>query len=450
MPPRPSRLLPRLVAAALLPFAVAHAGATDLVQAWQAARTHDATFAAAEAGLRAALEKIPQGDALLATHVDLVANATQARQDYRSGDTAAKASALTQGQQFGAALALSKPLYDEASAVARDRLHREAEQAQAQFDQARQDLMLRVARAYLDVLLAQDNVRLATAQEQAIAEQLGLAKKSYELGLMSVTDADDAQARYDAVVATEQANRTDLEARADVFRTLTGLSAQTLQALAPASLPSLVDASMEGQVAAADSGNPIVRQLELGVRIAQRQIDQYRLAASPVVSVVAGYGLQRDAGSISPSGARDRTASASAGLQVSIPLIDGGSRRSLERQAFHLKDEQAQTLEATRRDAQRLARQYAAAVRDGSRRIASLDRAGQSGESAVNSSRTAREAGVRTTIDVLNAEQSWYATLYSLSAARCDLVFNRLQLAAQAGALDAAAFEQINAAIAKP
>lgn len=446
-----SHLALRSIAASLVACAALPANATDLVQAWQAARSHDATFAAAESSLRAALEKIPQGDALLASHLDLVANAAQARQDYRSGDATVKPSAVTQGQQLGASLAFSKPVYDMASAVARDRLHREAEQAQALFDQARQDLMLRVARAYFDVLLAQDNLKLATAQEQAIAEQLGMAKKSYELGVASVTDSDDAQARYDSVVATEQADRTDLQARSDVFRTLTGLSAETLQPIAPISLSgTITTATLEDQVAAAASGNPAVRQLELSVQIARRQIDQYRLSASPLVSVVAGYGYLRNSGSIASSGTRDRSGNASIGVQVSIPLVDGGSRSSLERQAVYLKDEQASSLEATRRDAGRLARQYAAAVRDGLTRIASLDRASHSGESSVNSSRIAREAGVRTTIDVLNAEQAWYVTLYALSTARCDLLYNRLQLAAQAGALDVTSLEQINAAIAKP
>jgi len=440
----------RSVAAGLMVCASLPSGATNLVQACQAARTHDATIAAAESSLRAALEKIPQGNAMLASHLGLVASATQARQDYRSGDNSVTPSAVTQGQQFGASLAFSKPVYDMASAVARDRLALEAEQAQAQFDQARQDLMLRVARAYFDVLLAQDNLKLATAQEQAISEQLGLAKKSYELGVASVTDADDAQARYDNVVATEQTDRTDLEARSDEFRTLTGLSAETLQPISPVSLLGTVDtASLDDLVEAAPTNNPAVRQLELGVKIARRQIDQYRLSASPVISVVAGYGYQRDSGSITSSGVRDRTGNASIGLQVSIALVDGGSRASLERQAVYLKDAQAASLEATQRDSGRLARQYANAVRDSLNRIVSLDRASHSGESSANSSRIARQAGIRTTIDVLNAEQSWYATLYTLSIARCDLLYNRLQLAAQAGSLDVAALERINAAFAE-
>jgi len=436
---------------AVLLAAHASARAVDLVEAWRGARDHDATFAAAEAALRAALEKIPQGDAILASRVDLVANATQARDDYHSGDSAAQASALTHGQQIGATLAWTKPIYDAAGAVARDRLHREADQSRAVYTQATQDVILRVARAYFDVLLAKDNLRLAGVQKDAIAQQLGLARQSYELGLTSVTDADDAQARFDGSEAAEVAGRTDLDAKSAAFLELTALDPSALRPVSPHSLETLPGSDQLDDLAArARDGNPTVQQLELGVRIAHRQIDQYRLAATPVVSLVASYGHQIDAGSISSSGARDRTGSAGIGLQLSMPLMDGGARRSLERQAVALEEQQSQSLEAARRDADRLARQYVAAVRDGTRRIASLERARISGEKSVNSNTTGREAGVRTTIDVLNAEQGYYQTLYSLSAARYDLLIARLQLAAEAGALDEHALAEVNVATVKP
>ncbi len=447
----PSRFILCTTGLMLLLAAHASARAADLVDAWHAARGHDATFAAAEAALRAALEKIPQGDAVLASRVDLVANATQARDDYHSGDSAVQASALTHGQQIGATLAWTKPLYDAAGAVTRDRLHREADQARVIYAQAVQDVILRTARAYFDVLLAQDNLRLVGAQKDAIAQQLGLARQSYELGLSSVTDADDAQARFDSSEAAAVAGRTDLDAKAAAFLELTALDPSALRPVSPRLLETLPGSEqLDDLVARARDGNPNVQQLELGVRIAHRQIDQYRLAATPVVSLVASYGHQIDAGSISSSGARDRTGSAGIGLQLSMPLMDGGARRSLERQAVALEEQQSYGLEAARRDADRLARQYAAAVRDGTRRIASLERARISGESSVNSNTTGREAGVRTTIDVLNAEQNYYQTLYSLSAARYDLLFARLQLAAEAGALDEQALAQVNVATVNP
>lgn len=424
------------------------ANAIDLMDAWRAAQAWDSTYAAAKAALRVALEKIPQGDAILAPHVDLTVNATEARQDYRSGDANAKPSAVSQGQQLGAAVVLSQPIYDAAGAVARDRLHREAEQAHIVFEQARQDLMLRVSRAYFDLLLAGDNLQLAVAQKQAISEQVGLAKQSYELGLTSVTDADDAQARYDNVEAAEQAARTDVAAKADVVRQLTAYEPDRLAPVSTRVLdvkPSELE--LNSMVDHARDGNLTSRQLALGVQIAHRQIDQYRLAASPIVSVVASYGNQLAAGTISASGGRDRTGSAAVGLQLSMPLWDGGSRRSLQRQAVAFEDQQAPGLEGSRRDAERLARTYASTVRDGAQRVASLDRARASGANSVESNKVGREAGVRTTIDVLNAEQAWYQTLTLLSAARYDFLFAQLQLAATAGDLDEARLSRVNAAL---
>ncbi len=131
-----------------------------------------------------------------------------------------------------------------------------------------------------------------------------------------------------------------------------------------------------------------------------------------------------------------------------MPLWDGGARRSSERQAVAAEEQQSQSLEAARRDAERLARAYAAAVRDGALRIASLERARTSGASSVDSNKLGREAGVRTTIDVLNAEQSWYQTLTLLSSARYDFLFAQLQLAATAGDLDETQLARINGAIA--
>ena len=198
------------------------ANAADLMDAWRAAQAWDSTYAAAKAALRVALEKIPRGDAILAPHIDLTAHATQARQDYRSGDANAKPSAVSQGQQIAAAVVLSQPIYDAAGAVARDRLHREAEQAQVVFEQARQDLTLRLSRAYFDLLLAEDNLQLAVAQKQALSEQLGLARQSYELGLVLASRPREHLARRIAThpglrerhgFATEQAACAHLSVR---------------------------------------------------------------------------------------------------------------------------------------------------------------------------------------------------------------------------------------------
>jgi outer membrane protein len=430
-------------------FAGAAAHAADLIEAWHAARTYDAGLMASQAALRAAEEKVAQGDALLASRVDVTANAGQADRDYRPGVvSAAHPGAYTSGQGYGAAVVWSKPLYDAGASFARDRLHREAEQARILYQQAEQDLMLRVARSYFDVLLARENVAQASAQEQAINERLGLARQSYELGLTSASDTDDAQARYDSIVATQVANANDLANKADTFEVLTGLDPERLAPISPEFVATPPPQTNLGAwIDRARSGNTTIRQLELGVEIAELSIGQYRWSGAPVVSAVASVGRQYDAGSISTSGGRDATTSGSVGLRMVIPLFDGGSLQSLLRQSLALEDQQRDALEAGVREAQRATRQFFGSVRDGAQRIRALERARVSGESSVRSSKVGQEVGVRTIIDVLNAEQSYYQTLYNLTSARCDYLYAQLQLAASAGALDDAALAQVNGAL---
>ncbi|MDY0743962.1 TolC family outer membrane protein [Paucibacter sp. R3-3] len=428
---------------------VAPASAVDLLASWRAARLHDAGLMAADAALRVALEKIPQGDALLAPRLDLTANAGQSAQLYRPGETvAAHPPSGLNGQGYGADLVLTKPLYDAASSAARDRLHREAEQARQQYVASVQDLMLRVARAYFDVLLARENLTLATAQAQAVGEQLALAREKYALGLAPITDTDDAQARHDSLLAAEVTNANDLANKSDAFSVLTGLDAGDVAPLS-ASLPVLAPepAELARWQDQALHDNTTLRQLALGVSIAAGQIDQYKWQGAPVVSLSASLGRQYQAGSISTSGGRDVTSTGAVGLLLTIPLLDGHLRQSQLRQAYAAREQQQYTLEAGQREIERATRQYFTALRDGAHRVRALERARVSGESSIRSSKLGQEVGVRTVIDVLNAEQNYYQTLSSLTAARADYLYSELQLAAAAGALDETALAHTNAAL---
>ena len=445
---RRPRLLAHIVLLSLGVGAVP-AHAIDLVESWQAARANDAALMASQAALRAAEEKVTQGDALMASHVDLAANAGQAGLDYRPGvQTASHPASYTSGRSYGTSVVWSKPLYDASANFARERLYREAEQARIQYRQIEQDLMLRVARSYFDVLVARENVALADTQAQAIGEQLALAKQSYVLGLSTASDTDDAQARHDSVVAAQIANANDLTNKSDAFTVLTGVDSQHLVPISPGfSATALPPSTLDLWLDQTRRGNPNVRQLELGVEIAELSSDQYTWRGAPVIAAVASVGRQYEAGSISTSGGRDAITAGSIGLRLTIPLVDGGTRQSLLRQSMAFKDQQRYALEAGLREAQRATRQFFASLRDGAQRIRALDRARVSGESSVRSSKVGQEVGVRTIIDVLNAEQNYYQTLYNLTSARSDYLFARLQLAASAGALDDAVLAQVNAAL---
>jgi outer membrane protein len=424
---------------------------TDLVDAWHAALTHEAGYSAARAANAAAQEKKAQGDALLAPQVLLTSSATHASQSYRPGDVTTKVSTDQDGQQYRAAVALVKPLYEAGKSVTREQLYRETAQAEVTFKQAEQDLMLRTAKAYFEVLVATKSLDLLRAQKQAISEQLDLATQSYELGLMTASDVNDARAKLDGVVALEIAGQNDQEGKQLVFRQLTGLDPVQLVAMSD-KVPSVVPdmKSLDEWLAQAQANNLAIQATQLSVEIAHLDIARYKLRNSPILELVTSAGRNWDIGSISASGGRDTTNNAAIGLQLSIPLYDGGGRASHLRQALALEDQQRFTLEAVRADTDRTTRFFFAAVRDNSLRVVALNQARISSSAALESTRIGREVGVRTIIDMLNAQQNVYLTLYNLTSARYDHLFSKIQLWATAGALDEYVLRKITDDLARP
>jgi outer membrane protein len=435
-----------LLAVLSLPLLLSSAHAADLLTSWQAARTYDANFAAATNALRAGQEKTRQGDATVLPQLAFSGTATRIRTDSQStspGNT--MTDTVTQGPQYNAGLSLAQPIYNAAAFAMRDQLKKQAMQAQVQYRLAEQDLILRVAKAYFDVLVAQDSLKLVDAQKEAVSQQLGLAKKSFSVGLSTITDTHEAQARYDAILAAEIAARSDLEIKSDSYRQLTGLDPATLAPVSDARAPALPQpAGLSYWLAQADAGNLNVQAQHLGVEIAARDIDRYRLETAPSLFLVASYGGKWDGSGASRSGPLDRTTNSAIGLQLAIPLYTGGNRSSQYRQAVALADQQRDLLQATRRDAEQSTRQSFLGVESGVAQIRALEQARISSESSLASTKMGREVGVRTTIDVLNAQQNYFQTLFNLVAARHQYLLNRLQLAASVGKLNQSELADVN------
>jgi outer membrane protein len=425
-------------AATLLMIPAARAAtAIDLPAAWQAARSFDAGYFAARAADLAAQEKRNQGDALLAPQLGLTTSATEFLQRSTADGASPPSTGTQTGQQYRAGIALSKPLYDAGASITRAQLYKEADQAQVAFRQAEQDLMLRTSKAYFDALVAAESVQLVGAQKQAISQQLALARESYDLGLMTASDVNDAASRLDNVLAAEIAAGNDLEAKQELFRHLTGLDPALLAPLAADATAALLPpASLQDWLARADAQNLSIRSVQLAVDIAHSEIERYTLRHAPVLSLVGSAGRLWEVGAIATGGSRDASTSAAIGVQLSIPLYDGGARASRLRQAYALEDQQRYTLQAARGETDRAVRFYFAAVRDSALRVRALDQARLSSAAAVESTQLGREVGVRTTIDVLNSQQAYYQTLLNLASARYDHQFSRIQLAATAGLLD--------------
>ena len=431
-----------LLAAVALP-----ATAEDLLQVYRDAQRYDATYAGARYTLEAGRERIPQARALLLPSVNATATASRQRIDVESSNQAVSPSFFRQPNAVGYNLTLSQPVYRPQNAVQRDQADFQVRQAEATFAQASQDLTVRVAQAYFDVLAAQDTLALVGAQKAAISEQLAQAKRNFEVGTATITDTHEAQARYDLIIAQEIAAQNDLETKRRALQTVGGKEYPQLKPLRTdirLSPPNPNDMQAWSDLAEKQA-YPVLAQ-EAATEVAQLEAKRASAGHLPTLDIVSSYGTTKDTGSLQAGVGREIT-QGQIGLQFAVPLYQGGLVTSREREAAANYLKAREDLENARRTAVLTTRQTYLSVINGIAQVAALEQALTSSQSALDSNRLGYEVGVRINIDVLNAQQQLFQTRRDLAVARYNAILNQLRLKAAAGALREEDLDEVNRAL---
>src|SRR5258705_2139178 len=222
----------------ILALCAAHAHAADLLQIYRDALANDATYASARAARDAGLESLPQGLAQILPTL----NATAFTQENNTNISfrGAAPDSQRQGNSNGYSVTLTQPLFNWQNIQVYKEARVQAAQAEATFGQATQDLIVRVAQAYFDVLASQDSLTFIQAQKVAISEQLAQAKRNFEVGTATITDTREAQARYDLATAQEIAAENDLRTKRVALDQLVGRNDVQPKGLAvPVALPAI-------------------------------------------------------------------------------------------------------------------------------------------------------------------------------------------------------------------
>lgn len=419
------------------------AQAANLLEIYHDAQAQDATFASAKAAYQAGLEKAPQGMSLLLPTVGVSANTTHNDVDtqYRSV-VAGYTSGTRKYNTSGYTLSLNQPIYRKQNFAQYEQGKSQTAQAEAQFAIARQDLVLRVAQAYFDALLAQDNVTLAGAQKAAISEQLAQAKRNFEVGTSTITDTHEAQARYDLTSAQEIAAQNDLEIRRRALQRLIGKLPAELAVLEnklPLTLPEPND--MDKWVESAEAQNLQLQIQRAALEIANQEVERNRGGHFPTLDLVATYGDNGATGGT--SGGYD-VKSTTVGLQLNVPIFQGGLVSSKVREAVAGQEKARQDTEDARRQVELQARQAFLGVTSGAAQVKALEQALKSSQSSLDSTKLGFEVGVRTSVDVLNAQQQLYSAKRDLSQARYNYILSQLKLRAAVGTLAEEDLAQVN------
>ncbi|WP_341892335.1 TolC family outer membrane protein [Variovorax sp. YR752] len=417
----------------------------SLVEIYASARGYDATYQGARAQYEANLARAAQAKAGILPSVGLSAAASHTRQDLSTEGSATTRGFNTQNVGINA----TQPLYRPANWATYEQGQRQAEVAQAVLTIAEQDLIVRVSQAYFDVLASQDSLSLVRAQKVAVAEQLASAKRNFEVGTTTITDAREAQARYDLVIAQEIAAENDLQVKKIVLDQLVGSSGSVPVPLAaPVVLPPLAPADIEVWTSHADAAHPAIQQARLGLDVAGLEVQKAQAGHLPTLDATLGYNVTNNPQGTSTTPGRSRIKALTVGVAFNLPLFAGYAIENRVRETLALEDQSRSVLEATRRSVAQATRATYLGLVSAAGQVKALEAAEVSSQIALEANRMGYQVGVRINIDVLNAQSQLFQTKRDLAVARYSVLLGNLKLRQANGTLLPEDLNAIDAALA--
>ena len=431
------------------------AWSATLLEIYQQALQSDPQIHEAEARRLAALEAAPQARGVLLPQVSAGGDWTKSESSGTSVEIDSDGSIGTLDTEFRAEetrwqFSLRQTLFRWDQIVGLRRADKVVTRAEAVRESAQQDLIIRVAQRYFDVLAAEDRLTSIHADRQAIARRLEQAKQRFEVGLIAITDVQESQAAYDKSVADEIAAKRQLASAREFLREITGQHVANLSAPKedfplrtpePNSERDWVDLSLSQNL------NLVASRLD--EELARDEISYRRNGHYPTVELVASTGeSDRNADrninnspffSVDSSGQQD-----SISVQFNLPIFSGGTTSSRVREAVYLHRASREQLQRVTRETERQARDAYLGVLSEMSRVQALEQAVASSRTALQATQAGFDVGTRTIVDVLNSQFSLYAAITNYYRSRYDYILNALRLKQAAGTLQVQDLEEID------
>lgn len=422
------------------------ASAMNLQQVFQKALEQDATIRASRAALESGLERLPQARAQLLPQVQ--ASISRNRNDL---DTTAPnflgqdVTTNNRYKSFGNSVTLRQPLFNLQRYFQYEQAKDLVLDAQATHERNLQELVVRVGGAYMEALLTKDQLRLVQSQKQQYTAMVDAARKALAAGSGTRTDIDDAQARLDMAMASELEARQNVDYTRRQLEILINAPVDRLAALDTqrmAKLPSDL-ASLDEWLGLAMERNPEIRSMMARKEAADKEVSKAQSGHAPTLDGVFQWS---DSGNENVTRLNSRFVNSAVGVQLVVPIFQGGFVSSQVRQAVAEKTRSEEALEAARRDLSLRVHKEYRGVTEGQLKVRALEQAVRSAEQLLLSTQRSRQAGVRTTLDVLNAEQQLATASRDLMQARYVALISRLRLYALSGMAPEQAIAEVAAA----
>jgi outer membrane protein len=450
-----NRPLPVLIFAMLLavmPAQAEDAATQDLLAIYQSALSQDPAWASSRSANLAAQEKLEQGKALYRPTVTLNSDFSESRtnldREISGSSIDARGNPIGgSGRQrfdnWGYSLNVTQPLFRRDNFVQYQQSKLIVSQADRQLMLDRQNLMMRVTQAYFAVLLAQDSIELINAQKSAISNQLEQAKANFEVGTATITDVNEAQARYDLTTAEEIAAINQLEIKKRALQSIIGSMPHKLAMVREDLNPQIPQPTdMQAWVELAEQNSLALAIQQHNFQIASREVERMRAGHMPTLDAIARYSDNRNNGSA--SGFASDLEDLTIGLQLAIPIYQGGAVSSRVREAAANLQKAQEDMEVARRQTELETRQAYLDVSSSVAQIRAYEQALRSSQSQLDSTNLGYEVGVRTSVDVLNAQQQFFTAKRDLLQARYNYLISAVRLKFASGILTEADLAEVN------
>jgi len=453
-----------------------NAWSANLLDVYQAAARSDPVILEAQARRMAALEVKPQARGLLFPQINM--NGQAARDNTRGSATFPQAVDLdnnpatppeiiniSSSQQKDSdywryQAQLTQTVFDWSQWQTLQRADSEVALAEANYRAAEQDLLVRVAGRYFDVLSAEDTLDAADATLQAVTRQLEQAEKRFEVGLIAITDVQEARAAHDNATAGVILAKRSLATAHEYLRELTGEDYQEL--VKPADNMPLDQPEPGDQgtwVSRAETQNLNVIAARFGVDIAKTNVKIAESGHLPTVQLFANYGqytsnatqTNKLSGGTPVTGPADANQTQdTAGVQLTVPIFSGGVTQSKVREQVYLHRASRERLEGALRGAARETRDAWFGVVAEKARVTALKQAVASNQTALEATEAGFEVGTRTTVDVLDARRRLFEAQRDYARSRYDYLVNVVHLKSAAGVLAPGDLASINGFLTTP
>ena len=426
---------------------LAQAPTMDLKQVYQAALEQDATIRASRAAADSGRERLPQARAGLLPQI----SASAGRNNNNLDTTAPNilGTPVTTNDKYlsdNKTVQLRQPIVNMQRWLQFQQAKSVVEEVEANLDRDLQNLVVRVAGAYFEALMADEQLDLVLAQKKTYTALVDAAKKGLAAGSGTRTDIDDAQSRLDMAAAQE------LEARQNqdlARRQLQLLVNQPVDQIAKLNVAALrlsapMPANLDDWTRKAEQASPEIRAMQARLDAARREVSKAQAGHLPTLDAVAQWS---NSGSENITRVNSRYENKTIGLQLNIPLYSGGYVNSTIRQAVAEQTRAEESLEALRRDlGVRVHKEYRG-VSEGVLRVRALEQAARSAEQMMKSTQMSLTAGSRSQLDVLNAQQQFTLALRDLAQARLVYLLSGVRLASLVGDDAMLSVEHVNGSL---